>query len=86
MPAACVMLGPMPNEADVPGAAIFHFNPAHRWWYFSNMTREEVLLFKFHDSEPGKALRTPHTAFRDPSFADAKIRCSIEMRTVAYFE
>jgi hypothetical protein len=50
------------------------------------MTREEVLLFKFHDSDPAKALRTPHTAFHDPSFPEARIRESIEFRTIAYFE
>lgn len=80
------MLGKMENEASAPAAAIFHYNPAHRWWYFSGMTRDEVLLFKFHDSDPTKALRTPHTAFHDPSFTNANIRESIEFRTVAYFE
>ena len=50
------------------------------------MTREEVLLFKYHDSDPTKALRTPHTAFHDPSFPEARIRESIEFRTIAYFE
>lgn len=86
LPDEATMLGPMPNEDTVPGAAIFHYSPAHRWWYFSNMTRGEALLVKFHDSDRSKALRTPHTAFRDPTFADAKPRCSIEFRTVAYFE
>jgi hypothetical protein len=86
LPDEATMLGPMPNEQSVPGAAIFHFNPAHRWWYFSNMTREEALLVKFHDSDRGKALRTPHTAFRDPSFPNPNTRSSIEFRTLAYFE
>jgi len=86
LPDEATMLGPMPNEDSVPGAAIFRFSPAHRWWYFSNMTREEALLVKFHDSDERYALRTPHTAFRDPSFADTRTRCSIEFRTVAYFE
>jgi hypothetical protein len=86
LPDEATMLGPMPNEDEVPGAAIFHYNPAHRWWYFSNMTRDEALLIKFHDSDHSRAWRTPHTAFRDPSFADAKPRSSIEVRTVAYFE
>ncbi len=81
-----IMLGEMPNEDTALAAAIFHYNPNHRWWYFSNMTRNEVVLIKFHDSDSTKALRTPHTAFRDPSFPDAKPRESIEFRTVAYFE
>ncbi len=86
LPDETTMLGPMPNEDTVPGAAIFHYSLAHRWWYFSNMTRDEALLIKFHDSDQGRAWRTPHTAFRDTSFVDARIRSSIEFRTVAYFE
>ncbi|HEY0300901.1 MAG TPA: CmcJ/NvfI family oxidoreductase [Rhizomicrobium sp.] len=86
LPDEAGMLGPMANEDTVPGAAIFHFNPAHRWWYFSNMTRDEALLIKFHDSDRSRAWRTPHTAFRDPSFADAKPRSSIEFRVVAFFD
>jgi hypothetical protein len=86
LPDEPAMLGAMESEKSAPAAAIFHFNPAHRWWYFSGMTRDEVLLFKFHDSDASKALRTPHTAFHDPSFANPKVRESIEFRTIAYFE
>jgi len=86
LPSEAEMLGPMANEDTVPGAAIFRYSPAHRWWYFSNMTRDEALLIKFHDSDRNRAWRTPHTAFRDPSFPNAKERSSIEFRTVAYFE
>ncbi len=86
LPDEATMLGPMPNEDSVPAAAIFHYSPAHRWWYFSSMTRDEALLIKFHDSDRSKTLRTPHTAFRDASFPGAKPRCSVEFRTVAYFE
>lgn len=86
LPAPEVMVGPMPDEDKALAAAIFHYNAAHRWWYFSNMTRDEVVLIKFHDSDRTKALRTPHTAFRDTSFPDARPRESIEMRSVAYFE
>ena len=86
IPDEATMLGPMSNEDQVPGAAIFHFSPAHRWWYFSRMTREEAIVVKFHDSDRTRARRTPHTAFRDPTFPDAKPRHSIEFRTIAYFE
>ena len=80
------MLREIPGEESVVAAAIFHYSPLHRWWYFSNMTRDEVVLIKFHDSDSGKALRTPHTAFRDPSFPDARPRESIEFRSFAFFE
>ena len=79
------MLGAMPDEDKAMAADIFHYNPGHRWWYFSNMNRDEVLLFKFYDSDHGRAWRVPHTAFHDTSFSDAVTRESIEFRTVAYF-
>ena len=86
LPDEQAMLEPMPNEDTVPAAAIFHYSPDHRWWYFSGMTRDEVMLVKFHDSDRSRAWRTPHTAFHDPSFPNARIRESIECRIVAYFE
>ena len=79
------LFAPM-NDADQPAAAIFHHNPDHRWWYFSKMVKDEALLIKFHDSDRDVAWRVPHTAFWDPSFADANIRASIECRSVAFFE
>ena len=86
LPSEAEMLGEMPGEDQAPAAAIFHHSPAHRWWYFSNMTRDEVIMLKFHDSDRTRAWRTPHTAFFDPSFPDASTRLSIECRSVAYFE
>jgi hypothetical protein len=79
------MLRPVPDEDQRVAAAVFHHNPAHRWWYFSNMTRDEVLLIVFHDSRRVRPWRVPHTAFRDTSRTDAQPRASIEFRTVAYF-
>lgn len=73
------------DEDKLPAASIFHFSPKHRWWYFPDMTRDEVLLVKFHDSDHSKAWRTPHTSFRDPRVHNAPSRESIEFRTIAYF-
>ena len=80
------MLRDMPNEDSLIAAAIFHYNPNHRWWYFSHLTRDEVVLLKFHDSDRSRAMRVPHTAFRDTTFPDAKPRHSIECRSFAFFE
>jgi hypothetical protein len=80
------LLAPMDDDANPLAAAIFHHNPAHRWWYFSNMVRDEALLFKFHDSDRSGAWRVPHTAFWDDSLPDAKPRESIECRSIAFFE
>lgn len=77
---------PVAGEEDMIAATIFSHNPAMRWWYFSNMQPDDVLLFKFHDSEHSVTWRCPHTAFRDASFPDANIRESIECRSVAFWE
>ena len=73
---------------DAPGASgfEFHHNPGHQWWYFPDMTRDEILFFKFNDSDHARAWRVPHSAFRDPTARATQPRHSIEFRTVAYFE
>ena len=85
IPEGEAMFAPMP-DAEQMAAAIFRYNPNHRWWYFSYMNRDEALLLKFHDSDRSVAWRTPHTAFWDTSFPDRKERASIECRSVAFFE
>lgn len=56
-------------------------NPDHRWCYYSDMTPDEVLMFKTHDSDPGRAHQVAHTAFLSPLCpADAPTRGSVEMR------
>jgi hypothetical protein len=74
--------------ADAPGASgfEFHHNPAHRWWYFPAMTRDEILFFKLNDSDQSRAWRVPHSAFRDTAVRATQPRHSIEFRTIAYFE
>ena len=79
------MLGDLSDGDEVITASIFRYNPEHQWWYFSNMSRDEVLLFKFHDSDPDNACRVPHAAFHDPSYPNANPRASIEFRTFAFF-
>jgi hypothetical protein len=62
------------------------FSPAHRWFYYSHMRPNEVMLLKCFDSDPGRARFTAHTAFDDPGSApDAPSRESIEVRTLAFF-
>ena len=79
------MVGDWREDRLGPSAAIFRFNAGHRWWYFSAMNRDEVILLKFHDSDRSAAWLVPHTAFHDTSFADARPRQSIELRSIAYF-
>ena len=61
------------------------YNPAHRWWYLSEQTPEEVTLIKCYDSEVDRARLTPHTAFLDESSPkDAPQRESIEVRCLVF--
>ncbi len=86
LPEREAMYGPLEGERAMMAASIFAHRPQHRWWYFPDMTRDEAVFLKFHDSDHSVAWRAPHTAFRDPSRPGAKIRRSIEFRTVAFFE
>jgi hypothetical protein len=63
------------------------FNPAHKWFWFPRMRREEAYVFKVFDSaKDGRARWTAHTAFDDPTTPpNAHPRESIEIRTLAFF-
>jgi hypothetical protein len=78
------------DEPDKPewsfeGLVVAH-NSAHRWCWFSDMTRDEALVFKTHDSSAGAAHCVPHVAFdhRDCP-TDVEPRTSIEMRAIAFW-
>jgi hypothetical protein len=62
------------------------FNPAHRWFYVSEMQPDEALLLKCYDSKiDGRARFAPHSAFIDPSApANPRPRESIEMRALVF--
>lgn len=78
---------------DVPGkpewsfeGLVVHYSARHRWSYFSNMTRDEAIVFKTNDSDPGQPHHVPHSAFDDPSCPRGVVpRASIEMRAIAYW-
>ena len=63
------------------------YNPAHRWFYFPQMRREEVLFLKCYDSATdGRARFAAHTAFDDPTGPRLPIaRESIETRSLLFF-
>jgi hypothetical protein len=62
------------------------YNPAHRWFYFPEMTPDEALLLKCYDSATdGRTRFGPHTAFTDPTTPDnAAPRESIELRALVF--
>ena len=77
---------------DPPGGApewsfdswLVAHDPAHRWHWFPDMTRDEALIFKTSDSAFSNPV--PHVAFDNPlAKPDWPSRASIEMRAVAYW-
>jgi hypothetical protein len=62
------------------------YNPAHRWYFYRDMTPEEVLVFKAHDTDATRSIRVPHSAFTDSTCpAGVPTRASVEMRGLALF-
>jgi len=63
------------------------YNPEHKWYYFPQMQRNEVIFIKCFDSaEDGHARFSGHSAFDDPSSPlDAPARESIELRTFVFY-
>lgn len=85
-PTGDALTAPVEGEDQMIAATIFRHRDRHRWWYFSNMAADDVLLFKFQDSDHSVTWRCPHTAFHDTSLPDTQTRMSIEVRCIAFFE
>jgi len=79
-----------PNDRSKDGEinSVQH-SPGHRWKYVKGMSPEEGVLIKCYDSkEDGSvAVFTPHSSFKDPTTpADAKLRESIELRFLVFYD
>ncbi len=85
IPTGEALFAPIEGEENMTAATIFHYSPQHRWWYFPDMTPDEVIFIKLYDSDHGTAWRCPHTAFRDTTRPDAQERRSMEFRAIAYY-
>jgi hypothetical protein len=85
IPTGAALYAPIEGEEDMTAATIFHHSPEHRWWYFPDMTPDEVIFIKLYDSDHRTAWRCPHTAFRDTTRPDARERRSMEFRGIAYY-
>jgi hypothetical protein len=77
--------GPVDHLTPAGRSWRIRHNPAHVWWYFPDMHRDEVLLIKLGDTDRTVAWAAPHAAFRDPTVDGVAPRHSIEFRTFAYF-
>ena len=75
-------------EERIGELELVSWNPAHRWYYYPVMQREEVLLIKTFDAaKDGRARRSIHTAFDNPQAPpDAPARESMESRLLVFFD
>ena len=62
------------------------YSKHHRWYYYPDMQRHEVLLLKCFDSDTARGRVGAHAAFEHPDTPpDAPPRESIEVRAFAFF-
>jgi hypothetical protein len=82
----------VPSELRYPSRTgeiyLVRYRAEHRWSYFSEMRRDEALVFKQYDSERTEVARfVPHAAFDLPAApADVPPRQSIEARVLVTFQ
>lgn len=85
VPADAIFDAPGTPEWSFEGY-LLHYNPEHRWCYFSDMTPDEVLIFKSFDSLANPLQCVPHVAFNNPDCPPGTApRQSIEVRGYAFF-
>lgn len=60
---------------------------AHKWYYWSGMSPDEVMLIRCFDTKlDGRCRRAPHSAFEDNRFLEDAPRESIEVRCLVFWE
>jgi len=75
------------DDGDINSSRLGNYSDEHRWYYFSNMNVDEVLVFKSFDSAEPEAWNTLHTAIFQEGPLDGFVpRRSMEVRFIAFFE
>jgi len=62
------------------------FSERHEWWYFPDLTVDDLLLFVGFDSSRADRPASLHVSFEDPTVHDPVPRASIETRFFGLFE
>ncbi len=79
---------PGPETGSMEGGAPSSmpiYNPAQRFYYFSRMQTDEMMVIKQLDTRPDRAKGCPHTSFDIDAPPEAPGRRSIEVRMVCAF-
>jgi hypothetical protein len=58
----------------------------HEWWYFPDLTVDDVVVFVGYDSARGDRPSSMHVSFEDPTVSDPVPRASVESRFFALFD
>jgi len=58
----------------------------HEWWYFPDLTVDDVVVFVGFDSARGERPSSLHVSFEDPTVSEPVPRASIESRFFALFD
>jgi hypothetical protein len=62
------------------------YGERHDWWYFPDLTVDELVVFVGFDSARGNRPASLHVSFEDPTVTDPVPRASIESRFFGLFE
>ena len=76
-----------PNFPDGVAYLTSVFNPAQKWYYISDLTEDDAVLFKGYDSDSTQPVGCLHGAFRQPVPPPGAVpRASVEFRVFAFFD
>ena len=81
----------MRQPYDAPGnqfeSQLCKYDPNQRWYYFPDLTPDELIVFKAYDSDHSRWAQALHNSADIPGIpAEAAPRVSIEARFFAFFE
>lgn len=78
--------GPKGSRNELVHSRACRFNPRHEWYFFPNMSVDEVIIFKGFDSDSPDAMNAMHTAIDDTTVVEAVPRGSVECRFIALYD
>jgi hypothetical protein len=79
------VLGPRTNPRNVIESGM-GLAGDHAWYYFSDLGKDELIVFKGYDSNFGHDMNVFHASFDDrAAHPDANPRASVESRFIAFW-
>lgn len=75
------------DKATVAEVYHVHHNRSQRWYYLSDQTESEVIVFSGYDSRSSGRSKVAHCAFSLPDTRNGEVpRESIEVRALAFYD